>query len=33
MDEIGDHLLCSYVYAREVWSRLLAAMASIATPL
>jgi hypothetical protein len=32
MDETGDHLLCSCVYAREVWSRLLAAMASIATP-
>jgi hypothetical protein len=32
MDETGDHFLCSCVYAREVWSRLLAAMASIATP-
>jgi hypothetical protein len=31
MDETGDHLLCSYVYTREVWSRLLAAMVSIAT--
>jgi hypothetical protein len=32
MDETGDHLLCSCVYAREVRSRLLATMASIATP-
>jgi hypothetical protein len=32
LDETTDHLLCSYVFAREVWSRLLSAMTSIATP-
>jgi hypothetical protein len=32
MDETDDHLLCSCVYAGEVWSCLLVAMASIATP-
>jgi hypothetical protein len=32
LDETTDHLLCSCVFAREVWSRLLIAMTSIAAP-
>jgi hypothetical protein len=31
-DKTTDHLLCSCVYAREIWSRLLSAMASLAVP-
>jgi hypothetical protein len=31
LDETTDHLLCSCVYAREVWSLLLLAMASLTT--
>jgi hypothetical protein len=33
LDETTDYLLCSCVFAREVWSRLLSAITSIATPL
>jgi hypothetical protein len=32
LDETTDHLLCSCVYTREVWSRLMSAMGSPAAP-
>jgi hypothetical protein len=32
LDETTDHLLCSCVYTRKVWSRLLSAMGSPTAP-